>query len=126
MGTQPARRTGWLYQLPPWRAPRLRRHHHHHHVHIIEAFFTLMGLFLYVLFFFEIWMLEAMLWVAIWFYYGLLLGVRWAWRNNPIGRTIDQAHDAKLRRLPRRHDPDGTAPTLIDLGAFDGRSRPRS
>jgi len=125
VGTQPARRTGWLYQLPPWRAPRLRRHHHHH-TGIVEAFALMMGLFLYALFFFEIWMLEALLWAAIWGAIGATAAGRWMWRRNPIGRTIDQAHDAKLRRLPRRYDPDGTAPTLIDLGAFDGRERPRT
>lgn len=126
MGTQPAQRTGWLYQLPPWRAPKLRRHHHHHHIHIGEAIFTLMGLFLFALFFFEIWMLEAMIWATIWFYYLLFLGARWIWRNNPIGRTIDSRHDARARRHARPYDPHGTAPTRIDLGAFDGRTRPRN
>jgi len=86
----------------------------------------MMGLFLYALFFFEIWMLEALLWAAIWGAIGATATGRWMWRRNPIGRTIDHAHDAKLRRLPRRYDPDGTAPALIDLGAFDGRERPRT
>lgn len=85
-----------------------------------------MGWFLYALFFFEIWMLEALIWAGVWFAIGAIYGARWMWRHNPIGRTIDHAHDAKLRRLPRRYDPHGDAPTLIDLGAFDGRTRPRS
>lgn len=120
MGTQPVRRTGWLYQLPPWRAPSLR--HHHHHIGLIEAIFYLMGLFLYFLFFFELWMLEAMLWAAIWFYYAAFLAIRWAWRQSPIGQDAGSRHAVTERRLPRRCD----APTQhVDSGQL-GDMRRRS
>lgn len=127
MGTrqQPARRSGWLYQLPPWRAPRLRRHHHHH-IHPVEAIFTLMGLFLFALFFFEIWMLEAMIWATIWFYYGAFLGARWVWRNNPIGQTIDTRAARYGRQQRPPYDPHGAPPSPIDLSALRTRTRNRS
>lgn len=119
MGTRPARRTGWLYEIPPWRAPRLRRHHHHH-VGLIEAFALPMGLLLFAMFFFEIWMLEVCLWLMVWYYYALFLGARWIarwiWRHNPIGQTIDSRHAARERHQPRPYDPHGAPPRHIDLG----------
>jgi hypothetical protein len=124
VGAQPAPRTGWLYQLPPWRAPR-RRHHHHHHIGIVEALALMMGMSLYALFFFEIWMFEAMIWATIWFYYGLFLGARWVWRNNPVGRTIDSAHDVTERSRPRPYDPHGAPSQPVDLGQL-GDMRRRS
>lgn len=84
-----------------------------------------MGLFLFALFFFEIWMLEAMIWAAIWFYYGAFLGARWVWRNNPIGQTIDTRHGAAERRLPRRHDQHSAPSQPVDLGRL-GDMRRRS
>lgn len=85
----------------------------------------MMGLFLYALIFFEIWMLEAMLWATIWSCYGLFLGARWVWRNNPIGQTVDSRAAQHSRRRPP-YDPHGAPPAPVDLGALGNRTRSRS
>lgn len=130
MRTQPARRTGWLYQLPPWRAPRIRRHHHHHHDldrAAADGIFSLIGRLFLAYLFLDVWLIEVTVWAMVWYYYGLFLGARWIarwiWRHNPIGQTIDSRHAAKERRRPAPYDPHGAPPVPIDLGALGGQLR---
>lgn len=115
---------GWLYQLPPWRAPRLRRRYR---VGLIDAFALMIGWFLYALFWFEIWMLEAFLWAGVWSVIGVFYGVRWMWRHNPIGQTIDSRHAVAERRRARPRPADQYADPIqpIDLSQL-GTMRRRS
>lgn len=59
---------GWLYRVPPLRfRPRRRRHYELHDVVGAWIVYAPAGV---------VWLYEAFVWVAVWFYYGLFLGVR--------------------------------------------------
>ena len=101
-------KAGWLYRLPPWRMPRIRRHHYHHGHHTettpIARWLGVAAVFAFA------WWMELLVWAGVWCYYALFLGARWVWRHNPIGQTIDSATAARERGTvepPREH---------IDLG----------
>lgn len=96
---------GWLHNVPPWRIPLPRAY----------GLGSLLGMLILAEIGFAIWCYEAALWVAVWFYYGLFLTLRWCWRNNPIGQTIDSASSARARRAPTVDAPA----TYVDLGKLD-------
>lgn len=98
-------RTPWLYTIPPW---RLRGVH------------GLTGLFLAMLYI-GVWFMELEIWLGVWFYYALFLGLRWCWRHNPIGQTIDSRAARRERQQPVPYDPHGAPQQYIDLGQFDRR-----
>lgn len=83
-----ATRTGWLYRVPPWRAP-LRSHHRRHHrdFDLIPA----IGMSIVAILLLELWIAEISLWIAVWMLYGEWLALRWLaiglYRLNPIGRA---------------------------------------
>jgi len=103
-------RTGWLYHVPPWRMPRIRTHHYHHghHTERIPPVRWALAAYLFAL----IWWFELEAWLVVWLYYGAFLALRWCWRHNPIGQTIDTRQAARERQQP----PAVTPTEYIDLG----------
>ncbi|MEY9933902.1 hypothetical protein ABH926_008565 [Catenulispora sp. GP43] len=95
----------WLYSIPPWRLSRI---------------YGLSGLFLAMLYAFA-WMMEFELWLCIWFYYGLFLALRWCWRHNPIGQTVDTASARRGRQQRPAYDPHAAPQQYYDLRDLDQR-----
>lgn len=100
-------RSPWLYSLPPWR---------------LRGTSGLSGLFLAWLYV-GVWFMELELWLMVWFYYGTFLAarqiVRWLWRHNPVGRTIDRRAAQRDRQQRPPYDPHGAPQQYYDLGAGD-------
>jgi hypothetical protein len=104
----------WLYRLPPWRMPRIRTHHYHHGHHTERTPVIRWAIVAYL--FAIVWMIEFEAWLVVWFYYGLGLALRWVWRHNPIGQTIDSRAARRARQQPAPYDPHGAPPQHYDLG----------
>ena len=93
----------WLRTIPPWR---------------LSGISGVTGLFLAAVYV-GVWMIEFELWLCVWFYYGAFLGLRWCWRHNPIGQTIDSRAARLDRQRPTPYDPHGAPQQYYDLGAHD-------
>lgn len=109
-------RTNWLHSLPPWRMPRIRTHRHHH-AETIPVIRWLAVAYVFAI----IWCIEFELWLCVWFYYAAFLALRWCWRHNPIGQTIDSRAARRARQQQPAYDPHGAPPQHYDLGNLNQR-----
>lgn len=100
---------GWLHNVPPWRIPLPR----------VYGLGSLLGMLILAEIGFIVWCYEAAIWAAVWFYYGLFLVLRWCWRHNPIGQTIDSAAARRERQQPIAGGPT----EHIDLGRLGDRGQ---
>lgn len=108
----PVRRNGdWLHNVPPWRIPLPR----------VYGIGSLIGLMIIAEIGMIVWFYEFAAWLTVWFYYGLFLALRWCWRHNPIGQTIDSAAARRERQQPAPYDPHGAPQQYYDLGSLGNR-----
>jgi hypothetical protein len=90
MSSNQVPRTGWLWNVPPFRMPMPKRRRHPHHElgdALASGCATAFGLMFVGGFFVGLWFYEAVLWGTVWIYYGAFLGLRWAYRSNVAGRA---------------------------------------
>jgi hypothetical protein len=97
----------WLYSIPPWR---------------LRGVYGLTGVFLALLYIY-VWVIEFEVWLAVWFYYGLFLALRWCWRHNPIGQTVDSRMARRERQQQQPYDPHGAPAKPVDLGRLGNSDR---